>query len=293
LKAFVDVKDDTISYNFVFPFAAGNLKQLFRQELAASSIRDATHTLWHQFEGLSSAVAFLHEKNIAHRDIKPSNILLYEDYIAEALITKIADFGLSIGAKAAPKFEFGTLEARSAFKYDAPEVKAHVGERSLNPANGVTTTFKQLAIADIWKLAAVFTELLSHLVMRRNGLNGVDEFREFITTTADNITSDELSDIAYDDGVKVKDKVLIWLEEMGKIEVMGKITLECLFYSFFSVMLNISHPLRHFNPFLKQPQKSNANHPLSYSSRDCAINCTNVWGSVKQTNCSRGYRRAT
>jgi len=40
--------------------------------------------------GISSGMAYLHEKNIIHRDLKPSNILMAPDHVA-----KIADFGIS------------------------------------------------------------------------------------------------------------------------------------------------------------------------------------------------------
>lgn len=217
LKAFSDVDDGIFSYNFLFPLAAGSLRQLFHNELNNPVITKATGTLWQQLEGLASAIAFLHDKCIAHRDVKPANILLYENHEAMTLTAKIADFGLAIGAKDKPRLELGTLDARSAFKYDPPEVRQAVGNQASAIAEGVTTTttFEQLWMADIWKLAAVYTETLSPLV---RGNNGVQEFRAFITTTRGNFTSDDLSNIEYDDGVKVKAEVLNWLQTLEKLD---------------------------------------------------------------------------
>jgi serine/threonine protein kinase len=215
LKAFSDIEDDTISYNFLFPLALGNLKQLFNNEIEDNFINEAKATLWYEFEGLSSAVGFLHQNGIAHNDIKPSNVLLYRDDNTQRLLAKIADFGLAVGAKGEPKFEFGTAEARSALKYDAPEIR----NRLRNTMSEIPTTFSDLLTGDIWKLAAVFTELLSHLVLKTNG---VDLFRDFVTTTDGQFESDELSDITYDDGVKVKDEVRTWLRNIARLDTRAE-----------------------------------------------------------------------
>jgi serine/threonine protein kinase len=160
-------------------------------------------------------VEFLHQNGIAHNDIKPSNVFLYRDDNTQRLLAKITDFGLAVGAKGEPKFESGIAEARSAFKYDAPEIR----NRLRNTKSEIPTTFSDLLTGDIWKLAAVFTELLSHLVLKTNG---VDLFRDFVTTTDGQFESDELSDITYDDGVKVKDEVRTWLRNIARLDTRAE-----------------------------------------------------------------------
>jgi serine/threonine protein kinase len=221
IKAFSDLEDDEITYNFVFPLALGNLKQLFNDVIMDEILHKASNTLWYQFEGLASAVAFLHENGVAHNDIKPSNVLLYKDTDGERLLTKIADFGLAIGTEGQARFEFGTEEAKSAFKYDAPEIRSRRGKDVSDFIAEAPATFKDLWMGDIWKLAAVFTELLSHLVL---GTNGVSQFRNYVTTTDGNFESDRFEDIpiTYDDDVKVKDEVRMWLDKMGNLEARAK-----------------------------------------------------------------------
>lgn len=88
-----------------------------------SAILQHLDSLWAQFEGLASALAYLHDKcQMAHRDIKPSNILLYQQ-TDNSLVTKIADFGLAVDLEDAVVWQLGTAEAKSAWRYDAPEVR--------------------------------------------------------------------------------------------------------------------------------------------------------------------------
>jgi eukaryotic-like serine/threonine-protein kinase len=45
------------------------------------------------FEGLLTAIAFAHERNVVHRDLKPSNIMLMRASAQAALSVKVLDFG--------------------------------------------------------------------------------------------------------------------------------------------------------------------------------------------------------
>ena len=131
LQAFRYEENLTQFYNLLFPLAGGNLKQLFRGSLKETGVHNVSQALWTQFEGLASALAYLHDEcRTAHRDIKPSNILLYESLTYPRLVAKIADFGLAVTFEDFRTWQPGTAEADSAWKYDAPEVRAFLSTES-------------------------------------------------------------------------------------------------------------------------------------------------------------------
>ncbi|KAI0545792.1 kinase-like domain-containing protein [Xylaria curta] len=203
-------------FNFAFPLARGNLKRLFRGNYNDDHLlqQTARMSLWSQFLGLASALAYMHGKvKIAHRDIKPSNILIYEDEMT-GLILKITDFGLSIDLSEALAWELGTLDLFSAWSYDPPEVRR--GLNAEREEKYKVPTPKELLSNDIWKLGCVFTELLAYLV--GGGSNGVSLLRNHITTTEGNMSSDFFNDTRFDDGEKVKPQVHEWLEKMAKVD---------------------------------------------------------------------------
>lgn len=208
-----------VYFNLSFPLATGNLKQLFRGSLDGSLVSRESWSLWSEFEGLASALSYLHDEcQIAHTDLKPSNILLYETNSVPPLVAKIADFGLAVELQKTRTWTLGTIESKSAWKYDAPEVRAHMeriqtshGKDSYEALQFDLPDADQLKRADIWKLGAVFTELSTFLVL---GARGVSDFRKSITTTQRNVTSDELSDTLFDDGVKVKGEVINWIRRL-------------------------------------------------------------------------------
>jgi serine/threonine protein kinase len=199
--------DQDVHYNLSFPLASGNLKHLFRGSLHNTLIDKHSSSLWSQFEGLAGAIAYLHDDcQIAHTDLKPSNILLYETGGVPPLVCKIADFGLAVDLQKTNTWTLESQEAKSAWKYDPPEVRAKTsGTKGATFMEDTVVSAKQYKCADIWKLGAVFTELSTFLVF---GSRGVTNFRQSITTSRDNITSDALSDSLFDDGVKVKWEVL-------------------------------------------------------------------------------------
>ena len=228
-----------VYYNFSFPLATGNLKDLFnncvvRKPSGESNLNTdttsypssddrffvAVKSLWSEFEGLGSALAYLHEEcQITHSDIKPSNILLYGPRGSPPTITaKLTDFGLAVDLKTRLTWQLGSKEAQSAWQYEAPEIRTAF-EKSQKDFSGFTPTeefydlsAKQLMSGDVWKLGSVFLEMLTFLV---EGLYSVERFHKFITTTVGELTSDELSESRFDDGEKVKVEVLQWLSRLA------------------------------------------------------------------------------
>ncbi|KAI0427149.1 kinase-like domain-containing protein [Xylaria sp. FL1042] len=214
-------EENTDSYlNFAFPLARGNLKRLFRGSYNDDYVlqRTAQTALWNQFLGLASALAHMHGKaNIAHRDIKPSNILIYEE--PGDLVLKITDFGLSIDLSEALTWEIGTLDLQSAWLYDSPELRQRSKVSELDKVK--VPTPKELLSNDVWKLGCVFTELLAYLV--GGGSSGVFSFRNHITTTEGNMSSDFFNDTRFDDGERLKPQVHEWLDKAARKDNRVKI----------------------------------------------------------------------
>lgn len=221
-----------VYYNFSFPIAFCSLK-----ELLASGDRDsqqdstnpnqsfgniqitgdfydlARQNLWYEFEGLANGLAYLHEQcQIVHSDITPSNILLYESSRTERIIVaKLTDFGMAIDLRTKLSWRLGSKEGQSAWQHNASIFRDHVND---NAALGLSAT--ELKGGDIWKLGSVFVELLTFLV---TGLDGLPQFREFITTTHRELTSDGISDTRFDDGKRVKAEVLEWTSRLASLDL--------------------------------------------------------------------------
>ncbi|KAF5968001.1 serine/threonine protein kinase [Fusarium bulbicola] len=216
LSVFRSEMGGTQHFNFLFPLALSNLKRLFRDSHVPAPLRNRNlDSLWGQIPGISSAVAYLHDSAyMAHRDIKPSNILIYEEPSSSGLSLKLTDFGLSVDLSRARTWEQGSRARQSAWLYDSPEV------RNASPMTGVETSTRikipsalDLMANDIWKLGCVFTEMLAYLV--GGGSSGVEAFRDYITTTEDNVSSDVFNDTRFDDGEQVKPQVLEFIERMA------------------------------------------------------------------------------
>ncbi|KAF5592203.1 serine threonine kinase [Fusarium subglutinans] len=207
----------TQHFNFVFPLALSNLKRLFRDSVVPVPLRNRNlDSLWGQFSGLSSAVAYLHDSaHMAHRDIKPSNILIYEGSAGIGVSLKLTDFGLSVDLSRARTWEQGSRARQSAWLYDSPEVRKASPRASLaEPSARISIPSSlDLMANDIWKLGCVFTEMLAYLV--GGGSVGVGAFRDYITTTEDKISSDEFNDTRFDDGEQVKSQVLEFIDRMA------------------------------------------------------------------------------
>ena len=99
-------------------------------------------------------------------------------------------------------FNLGTSEAKSAVKYDALEMRRIVSDLVVD-AMAIPSAVDLLR-GDVWKLGAVFVEMLTFLVW---GTAWVHGFRTFLIPKTGRIRSDGIRDITSDDGVKAKPQV--------------------------------------------------------------------------------------
>ncbi|KAI4157901.1 MAG: hypothetical protein LQ342_007906 [Letrouitia transgressa] len=238
--------DELVHYNFSFPLAAGNLKQLFHssptyqyrdsnaaknnrvpKQFTDSFLSIAKERLWSEFEGLANALVYLHDYcHIVHSDIKPSNILLYESYGSEpVIVAKLTDFGMAVDLQTKMSWRLGSKEARSAWQYDAPEIRAYFRRDQLSSSQTLAAPstlrprLRELKSGDVWKLGSVFVKLLTFLI--KGGL-GVPQYHKFITTTHRELTSDDICDTRFDDGKRVKAEVLEWLSQLARMDLRAQ-----------------------------------------------------------------------
>lgn len=84
-------QDDFVFINSL-PLADFNLKQ-FLSKKPSPNPRISEREMWKAVDGLASAIAYLHEKEIVHFDVKPENILVrYDKDLTHCIL---ADFGSS------------------------------------------------------------------------------------------------------------------------------------------------------------------------------------------------------
>ncbi|KAI8138431.1 kinase-like domain-containing protein [Fennellomyces sp. T-0311] len=120
----------------------GNLYQLIKQR------REMNHPLEHPkvrsiLRQILTALAHLHQQGIFHRDMKPENILIGSASSADAIVIKLADFGLAREIKSRPPY----TEYVSTRWYRAPEVLLHSTQYS--------------SPVDLWAVGAIFAELVT------------------------------------------------------------------------------------------------------------------------------------
>jgi serine/threonine protein kinase len=159
----------------------------------------------------TAVAAFLQEYKSLLKVSSPGHPNIIQTIAAEVredTKAKITDFGLAIDFEHVKVFNPGTKELQSAVDYDAPELRRRLqGEDS---GQRKPPTEKESSSGDIWKLGAVWVELVTYLIL---GSHGVSDFRKFITVTEGNLKSDTLT--RFDDGVRVKPEVLEWLKSLS------------------------------------------------------------------------------
>jgi serine/threonine protein kinase len=208
-------KENSIQYfNFVFPLAFSNLKCLLQGNYTGSIHRKTLSSLWTQFGALASALTYLHETvHTAHGDIRSSNNLIFEG-AKDQLALKITDFGHSVDLKNIIAWEQGGVTAQPAWLYDSSELRSALTYNSSQVSNHINIlTTEELLSKDVWKIGCIFIEMTTVLV--KGGSKGVSHFRQFISTTEDNVISDSFHDTSLEDGLKVKPQVLEWVAGLG------------------------------------------------------------------------------
>jgi serine/threonine protein kinase len=185
LHAFVTEDKGETHFNIVFPFAIGTLQGLFAGDFDESPLIQTAPTLWRQFEGLASAVAFLHDHiKMEHGDISPSNVLVCQGQSQELTLKLTGCIGETrylgdpelcgyIERDGWRIWKQDVADGESAFLYDSPEVRYLV------------TWFGQFHEIfsnrnDIYQLGRLFVELMTFLVF---GSRGIKELEEWVTTT--------------------------------------------------------------------------------------------------------------
>jgi serine/threonine protein kinase len=209
--------------NFLFPLALGNLSQLFlgRYDKDVGLQTRAQKSLWGQFAGLSSAVAYLHSSiQVAHRDIKPSNIFIHEDpEPGGTLMLKLTGFGLSTDLRKEFIWKAGSVAQpydSPGFRRPSPDIQSRTPSSERLHAPSAT----EMLADDIWKLGYVFIEMLAFLVC--GGSEGVVDFRDSIRTDGGNVFSDRPNNTRFDRGAKVKIHVINWLDVMARKDMRAK-----------------------------------------------------------------------
>ncbi len=133
----------------LLPVARCNL-ETFLDEFDASSDRDST-ILHRCFGCLTSALAFIHDKEFRHKDIKPENILIHGDNVL------FTDFGHSFDFQKVQVSGTGGIPDAFTAKYAAPEVldRKRRGRK-----------------ADVFSLGCVFLEIAT--VLARSNLDDLN-----------------------------------------------------------------------------------------------------------------------
>lgn len=198
LQAFEYEDNGVQTLNLIFAYSVCSLEQMLCGTVIDQEVLKNSHSLWSQFEGLASALERMHlHWKMAHQDLKPSNILLHveKDDQGPLLIARIADFGLAADLKGADIYASNRYLAAGKW----PEV------------TDIRDSLR-LVRNDVWGLGVVFVELLTFLVLGRNGSR---RFHRRIETTDNTVYSHTVNDAKFDGGFKAKVEVVQWLSMLA------------------------------------------------------------------------------
>ncbi|KAI1122380.1 hypothetical protein F5Y10DRAFT_254264 [Nemania abortiva] len=148
IKCIAAVKKEQ-RYFFVFPWAdGGNLREFWASDNFASPNIQTVSWAISQMQGLSNALAELHNCNTRHGDLKPENILRFSDDTSPGhgrLV--IADVGLAkVHTNTTRSRHFPTRTVTGTARYEAPEAFVPHQSRS--------------RVYDVWSLGCILLEFI-------------------------------------------------------------------------------------------------------------------------------------
>jgi len=218
LCTFEMVDDDKREYYLLFPWASGDLRQLWKNNPSADG-RYTSRWMAEQCSGIAEALSVIHQDRVTneptedgannepqrygrHGDVKPCNILWFAEHIGcdNAGTLALADFGIAKCHRAKTKSLSDPVNAKYSPTYKSPEFdvsSSKIGRK-----------------ADIWGLACTWIEFVTWYL---KGWQAVEvefpEARDEADPVNANISLDTYFRVT-EEGAIVKPQVVKWMKKL-------------------------------------------------------------------------------